>query len=463
MTSGLRARIYLVLRFSALIAIAIHLGIRLAFPEPAVFPDLFIFNFAVFLAAGNAYNSPLFNDRWAIVGISGAMGIWAIGSTLSTVESFYSVHMWRGFSDIAYAVFYPLMLLGFLRSLSLERKIRAIQFLDVTIIGLGATSVLASLLLKPAMLKLDGSAFSVFLAILYPIGDIVLLVIVAMAIILQKLTIKTILLLLGMACFAVTDLYFIWMSATSSYPFASLVDDGWVLGLIFISEATWHRPSEREISPKVISFATLTSLLASGLLLLLAVVKPSDLPQFVLIPAFGTLALSFIRMSIALREAREIKDERTLARTDELTGLPNRRRFINSLAALNNSPATLLLLDLDGFKQVNDTLGHEYGDELLRKVSARFARQIPNNSLIARLGGDEFGAIIYGDASVGMEIARALHACLAYPADLGTHSVTVGVSIGAVLNDGKPELMRRADEAMYSAKKSGNGITLIEV
>jgi diguanylate cyclase (GGDEF)-like protein len=180
-------------------------------------------------------------------------------------------------------------------------------------------------------------------------------------------------------------------------------------------------------------------------------------------PAFGTLALSFIRMSIALREAREIKDERTLARTDELTGLPNRRRFINSLAALNNSPATLLLLDLDGFKQVNDTLGHEYGDELLRKVSTRFARQIPNNSLIARLGGDEFGAIIYGDASVGMEIARALQACLAYPADLGTHSVTVGVSIGAVLNDGKPELMRRADEAMYSAKKSGTGITLVEV
>jgi diguanylate cyclase (GGDEF)-like protein len=279
----------------------------------------------------------------------------------------------------------------------------------------------------------------------------------------HKISIKTILLLMGMSCFAATDLYFIWRSATSTYPFASLMDDGWVIGLVFISEALWHRSADKEISPKVISFATLISLLASGLLLFLAVVRPSELPQFILIPAFGTLALSFIRMSIALREAREIKDERALARTDELTGLPNRRRFINSLISLNNSPATVLLLDLNGFKHVNDTLGHDSGDELLRQVASRFERQIPKDSLIARLGGDEFGAIIYGDPSEGMEVARALHACLAYPAELGSHSVTVGVSIGAVINDGKPELMRRADEAMYSAKKSGTGITLVEV
>jgi diguanylate cyclase (GGDEF)-like protein len=183
----------------------------------------------------------------------------------------------------------------------------------------------------------------------------------------------------------------------------------------------------------------------------------------VLIPAFGTLALSFIRMSIALREAREIKDERLLARTDELTGLPNRRRFITALDDLKNSEATLLLLDLDGFKKVNDSLGHDAGDELLRQISIRFARQIPKNSLIARLGGDEFGAIIYGKQQEGLEIAQALQSTLTYPADLGSHSVTLGVSIGAVVNDGKPELLRRADEAMYSAKKSGSGITLVEV
>jgi diguanylate cyclase (GGDEF)-like protein len=198
-------------------------------------------------------------------------------------------------------------------------------------------------------------------------------------------------------------------------------------------------------------------------LLALAVINPSNLPTFVLAPAFGTLALSFIRMSIALREAREIKDERALARTDELTGLPNRRRFINALEALNTTEALLLLLDIDGFKKVNDSLGHDAGDELLRQIANRFNRQIPHGSLLARLGGDEFGAIIYGDHKHGIEIAHALRSSLTYPADLGSHSVTISVSIGAVPNDGKPELMRRADEAMYAAKRSGSGVTLVEL
>lgn len=463
MSSNVRARTYRFLRICGPLALIIQLGIRSVFPSPAALPDLFIFNLAVFFAALTAFTSPLFNDRWAVAGITGAIGIWAIGSSLSTAESFYTFHIWRGFSDIAYSSFYPLMLLGFIRSISSQHKVRTSEFLDVAIIGLGATGVLASLLLKPAMLKLNGAASAVFLAILYPIGDVVLLVLVLMAVWMQKISTKTILLFLGMSFFAATDLYFIWRSATTGYPFASLVDDGWVLGLNLIAEALWHPASEREISSKIVSIATLISLLASGLLLLLAVIHPSELPTFVLIPAFGTLALSFIRMSIALREAREIKDERALARTDELTGLPNRRRFINALDSLHSSPATLLLLDLDGFKKVNDTLGHDAGDELLRQIGTRFSRQIPKNSLIARLGGDEFGAIIYGDKSQGLEIAHALRACLAYPADLGSHSVTVDVSIGAVINDGEPELMRRADEAMYSAKKSGTGVTLIEV
>jgi diguanylate cyclase (GGDEF)-like protein len=168
-------------------------------------------------------------------------------------------------------------------------------------------------------------------------------------------------------------------------------------------------------------------------------------------------------MSIALREAREIKDERALARTDELTGLPNRRRFINALDSLKDTEALLLLLDLDGFKTVNDTLGHDAGDELLKQIAIRFSRQIPKNALLARLGGDEFGAIVYGSKSAGLEVAHALRACLAYPAEVGIHSVTMSVSIGAVVNDSKPELIRRADEAMYEAKRSGSGVTLVEL
>ncbi len=461
----LRARvgIYRLLRISAPVALASQLGIRLVFPTPSILPDLIIFNAAAFLAAMSAYFSPLFNDRWSAIGISSAVGIWAIGSTLSTAESFLAFHVWRGFSDIAYALFYPLMLLGLIRAFSASKRLKAVELLDVAIIGLGATSALASLLLKPAMLRLDGSTEAVFLAILYPIGDIVLLVIVMLAIWMQKFSLRSILLFMGATLFTASDLYFIFTSATTGYQFASLYDDGWIFGLILISEAMWHHGKERIINPKLMSGATLASLLLSGVLLGLSVMHPTNLPTFVLIPAFATLALSFIRMSIALREAREIKDERALARTDELTGLPNRRRFINALDSLKDTEALLLLLDLDGFKTVNDTLGHDAGDELLKQIAIRFSRQIPKNALLARLGGDEFGAIVYGSKSAGLEVAHALRACLAYPAEVGIHSVTMSVSIGAVVNDSKPELIRRADEAMYEAKRSGSGVTLVEL
>ncbi len=463
--SRARAGTYRFLRFGAVLAVLAQLGIRFVFPNPSPFPDLILFNGAVFLAAGAAYFSPLFNDRWAASGISGALSIWALGSTISTTESFYSssFHVWRGFSDISYSLFYPLALMGILRTLSSRKKIRATELLDMAIISLGATSVLASILLKPAMIRLDGSAAAVFLAILYPIGDIILLVIVLLAIWMQKPSLRTYLLLLGVTLFAATDLYFIWKSATTGYSFASLVDDGWVIGLILISESLWHPGGERELNTRVIPIATLVSLLISSGLLALAVLRPSELPTFILIPAFATLSLSFIRMSVALREAREIKDERALARTDELTGLPNRRRFITALDDLKNKSAILLLLDLDGFKRVNDTLGHDAGDELLRQISLRFSRQIPKGDLLARLGGDEFGAIIYGDTRHGIEVANSLRASLAYPAEIGNHSVTVGVSIGAIPNDNKPELMRRADEAMYEAKRSGSGVILFEL
>jgi hypothetical protein len=313
MSLGMRVERYRFIRILAPLALVSQLGIRFVNQQPALIPDLFIFNLAAFFAALSAWYSPLYNDRLAVTGISLGIALWAIGSSISTAESFYSFRIWRGFSDICYSLFYPLILLGLVRTISSRHKLRMSDFLDVLIIGLGSTSVLASFLLKPAMITLDGTPSAVFLAILYPIGDIILLTLVILALWMQKFSFRTILLLLGILSFTTTDLYFIWRSAVSAYPFASLFDDGWILGLILLSEALWHPTSERELNSRVISFSTLVSLLASGLLLLLAVIRPSELPTFVLIPAFGTLALSFIRMSIALREAREIKDERLLA------------------------------------------------------------------------------------------------------------------------------------------------------
>ena len=354
------------------------------------------------------------------------------------------------------------MLAGILRALSINKKILSLELLDTVIIALGASSVIASFLLRPAMLHLDGPAFSVFLSILYPTGDIVLVAITVALVTWQPRTARSLLLLCGILLFAITDLYYLLQSTTSSYSFGQISDDGWILGLLLVSESLWHHGGEAEISERVNSIATTFSLVASSSILAVAALKPNYFPAFVLVPGFATITLAFIRMALALRDARSVTTERELARTDELTGLPNRRRFLVELEILRRKEGTLLLLDLDGFKLVNDKYGHDIGDLLLKQVTIRFHRAIPESVLIARLGGDEFGVIVYGPPEYGTEIALAIRATLSYPFTLSVGEVSVGVSIGSVNSDqkseNKEELLRKADSAMYEAKRSGTGL-----
>ena len=165
-------------------------------------------------------------------------------------------------------------------------------------------------------------------------------------------------------------------------------------------------------------------------------------------------------MALALRGARLAIADRELARTDELTGLANRRRFLSELELLGSQEGSLLLMDLDGFKNVNDTLGHGVGDQLLKAIALRFERVLTKESLLARLGGDEFGVLVFGQPYYGLEVAQSLRAALSYPFMIAGSSIKVDISIGRVINDGQPELMRRADGAMYEAKRAGLGVVL---
>ena len=167
-------------------------------------------------------------------------------------------------------------------------------------------------------------------------------------------------------------------------------------------------------------------------------------------------------MTLAVRDAKKVNEERELARTDELTGLANRRKFLAELDLLLRKEGTLLILDLDGFKEVNDKYGHDVGDQLLRLIAHRFTRTLSGDSLLARLGGDEFGVVIYGDAKVGREAALALRASLSYPFNLSIGEISVGVSIGSAANSAemssKEDLLRSADAAMYTAKRQKLGL-----
>jgi diguanylate cyclase (GGDEF)-like protein/PAS domain S-box-containing protein len=153
---------------------------------------------------------------------------------------------------------------------------------------------------------------------------------------------------------------------------------------------------------------------------------------------------------------------------DNLTGLANRALFRDRLdQALARSERSgdllaLLIVDLDTFKQVNDTLGHDAGDQLLQELATRFSKTARASDTLARLGGDEFAVLLEGaDESRAVAMAKRLLERLAEPVSLVGRDFTIGASIGIVLHPGgegqSEDLLRHADLAMYEAKETGRG------
>jgi diguanylate cyclase (GGDEF)-like protein len=159
---------------------------------------------------------------------------------------------------------------------------------------------------------------------------------------------------------------------------------------------------------------------------------------------------------------------------DPLTGLPNRTalaRYLGSLLghASARERVALLMLDLSRFKEVNDTLGHDVGDEVLSEVARRFSAQLTGRTFISRIGGDEFAVVLAGVAGHDAieELAKRLIESLRAPIDSRGIAIEVGVNIGiGVAPDhglDSRELLRHADVAMYAAKRHGAGFEYYDV
>jgi diguanylate cyclase (GGDEF)-like protein len=175
------------------------------------------------------------------------------------------------------------------------------------------------------------------------------------------------------------------------------------------------------------------------------------------------LALNDARTVAALQQA--VTDATRQARQDPLTGLPNRTDFLEKLrAALEvKRPLSVLFIDLDDFKLVNDTLGHPVGDALLRIVGERLAGHVRGDDVVARLGGDEFAVLLSSTPPHQAELAaERIGQSLSQPFTLPGHHVSIRASTGVVLcsqsgQDSAEELLRDADVAMYQAKALGKG------
>ena len=184
---------------------------------------------------------------------------------------------------------------------------------------------------------------------------------------------------------------------------------------------------------------------------------------FALLAAF---VLRYMRRTAAAIAAGESR-LRHLAMHDPLCGLPNRIFFGERLEAAieevrgGSAPAAVFYIDLDHFKDVNDTLGHHVGDELIRNVTLRLSHTLRGGDLVARLGGDEFAVIssIAGESEEMLGLAQRIIAAICAPYAINAQNIIIGASIGIAVIDDKcgtaADIMRYADMALYRAKNEG--------
>jgi diguanylate cyclase (GGDEF)-like protein len=179
---------------------------------------------------------------------------------------------------------------------------------------------------------------------------------------------------------------------------------------------------------------------------------------------------SAVLLSYQRRVERQADSHRHDSLHDALTGLPNRTLLADRTAAAmraapqHGKPVGMLLIDLNGFKQVNDSLGHRYGDLLLQQVASRLRIAVRDGDTVARIGGDEFAVLLPQISSVegATEIARRVLAALRQPVGLDDHTLEISGSIGVAICstqcDSTEQLLQHADVAMYAAKRGQLGV-----
>ncbi|MGH8861357.1 MAG: putative bifunctional diguanylate cyclase/phosphodiesterase [Jatrophihabitantaceae bacterium] len=341
------------------------------------------------------------------------------------------------------------------------------DWLETAVVCGGTACLAGSVLVTVAAQRLKSDGLPLLVALLYPLIDVILALLVIAQILLRIRGPwrESLGLLGGFVLFACADVTFLLHLSKDAYDYSSLSIVMWGAGLTLI---TGHACRARTAGSRVQSNRGMTTLVvAAGMsaAFVLAALPNGSVRVYLIGPALATLAASGARLVLAVRQANRAAEAIALSRSDDLTSLPNRRAVLAKLDEYlaGADPFGLMILDLDGFKDINDTLGHGPGDGVLREVAVRMRAALAPDIMVARLGGDEFAVIVATDDEITLhEVAQDVLTAVRTPlvVDGITLSTDASVGITARTTDDRvsSELLRRADVAMYDAKERRAGV-----
>ncbi len=381
-------------------------------------------------------------------------------------------------ADVMRLSFVPLLLLGLL-SLPLRSQNRRDRYklaLDVSVVVVGSCMVVWYFVVGPSVSMGHHPLRGQLAAMAYPVGDLVLVFGVATVLLRGAAGVSRRPLLLSAAALGFLVVGDVYLGYLRTHPVASQTPTNWqflcwMTGHYLFALAAFEqyrhaggqRPGGTEPHRTLAASRLPYVGIALGYGLLLLVAAGTDLYPW------GGLALGAVTLTILVvtRQAVTLRENHEMAVTDALTGLANRVRLYDVLQRAlargerNAELVGVLVLDLNGFKQVNDNHGHEAGDRLLAEFAQLLTRNVLGYDTVARLAGDEFAIVLpdIGSAANATAVAGRIVSAMYDPVQLGGRAVRPQGSIGvAVAGPGElaaDELMQRADLAMYAAKRAG--------
>jgi two-component system cell cycle response regulator len=429
-------------------------------------------------ASGRSEGSPRLRSAWRLVAL--AMLASFGGQIVQTVHEALHQKPFPSAADVFYLSFYPLLLWGLLRFAVGRRTIgeRVRLGLDLAVVAIGSSAVVLYLVLGPTVVAGNPNLLEGVFSVAYPVGDVVLLVGLASVLVREadpSARRALWFLAVGLVSYVMGDVIFGYISLHSTYHGGDPVDSFWVVAIAAWAVAGAAQTAPAAGAPRTADMrgprASWAPYIASAVGFAVLIVVQRNAPLFpdmsLSITAAVIAAMVSTRQFLAQRDLTRMQQRSSYQSLhDVLTGLPNRRSLLDDLSAAlvpaaQDSPRTLAMFDLDGFKHYNDTFGHLAGDQLLARLGHRLDESVAAHGRAYRLGGDEFCVLV--DAAgmpPGMIVAWATEALSEHGPGFSIGSSCGTVSIPAEAADVNTAL-HAADTDMYANKNGRRAATLI--